>query len=151
MEEYIYILIGVIWLAASIYKASQKKKKGSLQKPSAAHSEEESSTPEVRSLLEELLGGKEVRIPEPEVSEVSYEEPFYAETENEKPAGSFQAEYANLGFRGLESLSGEGESSLGHITFKDEMKHLTRKEQGQNKINLRKAVIYSTILESPYI
>ena len=32
MEELIYIIIGVIWLAATIYKASQKKK-AAHQKP----------------------------------------------------------------------------------------------------------------------
>jgi hypothetical protein len=151
MEEYIYILIGVIWLAASIYKASQKsKKKASQQKPSSVPEEQGTKVPEVRSFLEELLGGQEVRIPDPEESEVSYEESAIAEIEKEKPAGSFQAEYSNYGFRGLKALSGEGVSSLGSITFKDEMKELTKKGPGQNKINLRKAIIYSAILERPY-
>jgi len=54
MEEFIYILIGVIWLGASIYKASQKKKQSARPKsPVSSVPEEETSVSRKRSLLEE--------------------------------------------------------------------------------------------------
>ncbi|MEN8223932.1 MAG: hypothetical protein ABFS05_01115 [Bacteroidota bacterium] len=149
MEEFIYIVIGVIWLAASIYKATKKsKQKTSPQKPVDIHGEKQTEGISARSLLEELLNGQQVQIPEPESRDLSFEE--VVETAEEHPARSFQGEYANSGLQNLESLSGEGVSSLDRITFKDELKEVTKKASGQNKINLRKAIIYSTILERPY-
>ena len=152
MEDYIYILIGVIWLAASIYKATQKSKQKAQQKKPASSTEHE-NTPrtETRSFMEELLGGQDVRIPEPAVVETEYTEPLYEEAEVNKPTGSFQSEYTKMGLKGLESLSGEGVTSLGRITFQDTMKEHTKKSSGPVKIDLRKAIIYSAILESPYI
>ena len=143
-------MIGVIWLVASIYKATQKgKKKPGPHKPSNVQPDDEAGTHTARSLLEELLDSRQMGIPEPESSEFSYEEQGSYEME-EEPVKSFQSEYADRGFKGLEALSGEGVSSIDRITFKDELKEVTRKADGQNKINLRKAIIYSTILERPY-
>ena len=151
MEEYIYILIGVIWVAASIYKATQKgKKKASPHKPGTPQTQESQSVPGARSLLEELLGGQEVKIPEPESREFAVDESLYVETEQEQAAKSLLSKHAKYGLKGLEKFSGEGESSLGGITFKDELMELTKESPGQNKIDLRKAIIYSAILERPY-
>lgn len=150
MEEFIYILIGVIWLAASIYKASQKKKqKAKPQSPATSIPNEETPVSKTRSLLEELMEGQQARVPEPEVIEYEYDEPMQAEIEN-KAAGSFQSEYAGYGFKGLEALESEGESSLSRITFKDIMKVPTENQRKAVKIDLRKAIIYSAILERPY-
>ncbi len=154
MEEFIYIIIGVIWLAATIYKASQKKKqKAGLQKPHAAETGEEKSVSSARSLLEQLLEGQQVRAPEPEVTELEpeYYEPMMAEVEErQKSRSSFQNEYTNHRFKGLEALSGEGVSSFERIEFKDIMKEPGKKAGGAVKIDLRKAIIYAAILERPY-
>ena len=150
MEEFIYILIGVIWLAASIYKASQKKKQSARPKsPVSSEPEEETPVSRRRSLLEELLEGQQVRVPEPEL--VEYDEPMLTEIEDKPPAGSFQSEYAGRGFKGLEALESEGVSSLGRISFVDIMKDSTENQRKAVKIDLRKAIIYSAILERPYI
>ena len=151
MEEFIYILIGVIWIAASIYKATQKgKKPGAQKKPGDQQVQEESRPSQARSILEQLLSGQEISIPEPASREI-YDEYDQIETvEEEKPVRSFQSEYAEYGFKGLEHVSGEGVTSLGQIKFVDEMKDTLKKERGQNKVNLRKAIIYSAILERPY-
>ena len=151
MEEFIYILIGVIWLAASIYKASQKKKqKAAPPKQAASVATEESKVSRVRSLLDELLEGQQLRIPEPEVTELEYEEPMLADIENLPEESSFQNEYAGYGLKGLEALSGEGVSSLGRITFEDIMKESEKKVSAPEEFDLRKAIIYSAILERPY-
>ena len=103
-----------------------------------------------RSLLEELLGGQEMQIPEPEVREFTTDESLLMELEQEQPVKSFQNEYAKYGLKGLETFTEEGESSLGGITFKDELKEVTKSGPGQTKINLRRAIIYAAILERPY-
>ncbi|NQT78002.1 MAG: hypothetical protein HQ565_09830 [Bacteroidetes bacterium] len=151
MEDYIYILIGVIWLAASIYKATQKKKQKAQQaKPVTSATPGNTPGSEARSLLEELLGGQQVNIPEPAVIETEYSDSMLEEAETNKAGGSFQSEYANLGHKGLEALSGEGVSSLGNIPFHDIMKEQKKKTSVPGKIDLRKAIIYSAILERPY-
>ncbi len=151
MEDYIYVLIGVIWLAASIYKATQKKKQKAQQnKDITSTTTEDTPKPQSTSLLEELLGGQQVSIPEPAVIEAEYSDPMFEEVEANKPAGAFQSEYSTLGDGGLEALSGEGVSSFGNITFYDVMKEQKKRTSGSVKIDLRKAIIYSAILERPY-
>jgi hypothetical protein len=151
MEDFIYILIGVIWLAASIYKATQKKKQKAQQnKPVTSTTPENTHRTETRSLIEELLGGQQVSIPEPAVIETEYSDQMFEEVEANKPSGIFQSEYAKLGHSELEALSAEGVSSLGNITFHDDMKDQKKKTSGPIKIDLRKAIIYSAILERPY-
>jgi len=151
MEEFIYILIGVIWLGASIYKASQKKKqKANQQKPATSAPHEGEKVSSARSLLEELLTGQQLRVPDPEATDLEYEEPLLAEVEDLPKQRSFQSEYASYGQKELEALSGEGVSSLGTISFQDIMKETKKKDSGPVKIDLRKAIIYSAILERPY-
>jgi hypothetical protein len=151
MEEYIYIIIGVIWVAASIYKASQRKKEKAIsRKPATAVPEEEAKHRSTRSLLEELLEGQKLRPPEPEVIELDYDEPMFAEIEELPKQGSFQSEYAGFSLKELEAISGEGVSSLGRISFVDIMKESEKKDARPVKIDLRKAIIYSAILERPY-
>ncbi len=150
MEEFIYILIGVIWLGASIYKASQKKKqKARPQSQASSVAEEETTVSRTKSLLEQLLEGQQVQVPEPEI--VEYDEPMLTEIEDKPLSGSFQSEYAGRTFKGLEALESEGVSSLGRISFVDIMKDTTEKQHKAVRIDLRKAIIYSAILERPYI
>ena len=153
MEDYIYIIIGVIWLAATVYKASQKKKQEQAGKQAAKNaSNAESKVSAARSLLEELLEGQQLRVPDPEVVEIveEYDEPMMAEVKEQQYKNSFQDEYAGRGFKGVETLSAEGVSSLGQITFTDIMKVSKKPAERPMKIDLRKAIIYSAILERPY-
>ncbi len=151
MEEFIYILIGVIWLGASIYKASQKKKqKARPQSQASSVPEEETTVSRTKSLLEQLLEGQQVQVPEPEIVEYEYDEPMLTEIEDKPLSGSFQSEYAGRS-KGLEALESEGVSSLGRISFVEIMKDTTEKQHKAVRIDLRKAIIYSAILERPYI
>jgi hypothetical protein len=150
MEDYIYILIGVIWLAASVYRASQKKKQSAEKKSAGSPAKPQSEMSEARSLLEELLGGQEVRIPEPEEQEIQYPEPEKVVVDESPPLRNFESEYTKMGLRGLEALSGEGTSATGRILFVDTMKSMRKSKARQTKVNLRKAIIYSAILERPY-
>jgi len=154
MEEYIYIILGVLWLAATIYRASKKKStQGSPQKTKSAVARPEKPASTVQSLLDQLLEGQQLKVPEPEVVELDeeYTEPMLAEVEEKKRADSARTKYAGYGFQSIEALEGEGISSLGSITFEDQMKPLKKEGRGPVGINLRKAIIYKTILERPYI
>lgn len=53
-EDFLYILVGLVWVAFSIYKGSQKKKKA--QKPDGEANKSKSGFEEI---LENLLGVKE--------------------------------------------------------------------------------------------
>jgi hypothetical protein len=105
--------------------------------------------PDARSFIEELLGGQQVEVPEPVSQEInSYNDDF--QDKEVEPVNSFQSEYSKYGLKGIEKLSGEGEHALGKIVFENHLKEVTKKKPGQNKIDLRKAIIYSAILERPY-
>jgi len=153
MEEYIYIILGVLWLAATIYRASKKKNtQRDRQKatPSATQPERPVST--VQSLLDQLLEGQQPKVPEPEVTDLEeeYAEPMLAEVEERKRVQSRKTEYSGYGFKSIEALSGEGISSMGDITFVDQMKPIEKEGRGPVKVDLRKAIIYKAILERPY-
>jgi len=153
MEEYIYIILGVLWLAATIFRASKKKgAQGSQQKATPAANQQEKPVSSVKSLLEQLLEGQQLSAPEPEVIELEeeYAEPMVAEIAKRKREESYKTEYTGYGYKSLESVSGEGISSLGDITFVDQMKQYENKARGPVKIDLRKAIIYKAILERPY-
>ena len=150
MEDYIYILIGIIWLAASVYRASQKKKQAAAKKSAGEPSKPKSEMTEARSLLEELLGGQEIKIPEPEEQEITISEPEKVPVKEDRPLRKFESEYTKMGLRGVESLKGEGTSSTDRILFKDTLYSGKKKVTGQRKVNLRKAIIYKAILERPY-
>lgn len=154
MEEYIYIILGALWLAATIYRASKKKTtQTGQQKPQPDASSQEEPVSSVQSLLEQLLDGQQIKVPEPEVTELEeeYAEPMLAEVEKRREEQSFRTQYAGYGFKSLESLSGEGVSSTGEITFEDRMKSLEKEGRGPVRVDLRKAIIYKAILETPYI
>jgi hypothetical protein len=147
MEDYIYILIGVIWLAAGIYKASKKKKTQAVKADEATPAAgQTSAVPKVKSLLEQILADQGIKVPEP----VEYSEETFEETEKVEAAGRFQSEYTRLGFSALERVSAEGVSSTNRISFTDHMKLNKQRPKRPIKIDLRKAIIYQAILERPY-
>ncbi|MEE4257179.1 MAG: hypothetical protein V2I47_09085 [Bacteroidales bacterium] len=154
MEEYIYIILGVLWLAATIYRASKKKStQDSPQKTRQAVARPEKPASTVQSLLDQLLEGQQLKVPEPEVVELEeeYAEPMLSELEKKKRTQTARTQYAGYGFNSIEALEGEGISSLGRITFVDQMKPLKKEGRGPVRINLRKAIIYKAILERPYL
>jgi len=152
MEDYIYILIGVIWLAATIYRASQKKKQQAAgqAKPATSLQDEDKGQPRKRSLFEELFDVEETRLPEPELADYEFETPEFSKPTIKPEVKTFQSEYAGRRLGGLESFSGEGASAFGGIKFEDILKQYEKKPPKNGKIDLRKAVIYSAILERPY-
>jgi hypothetical protein len=147
MEDLIYILIGVIWVAASIYQASRKRKEKARSQLPAGHSPQTAPRKrEGRSLLEELLNGQQVQIPEPAILELEEKESKALNPPVQKKPLSFQEEYARYGLKGLEAAHKKNiRNSPDIIKIKPTVK------KGKNiPFNLRKAIIYQAILERPY-
>jgi hypothetical protein len=146
MEELLPIIIGIIWLVYTIYSKAQKKKLAKSPQPSGK--KEKPAT----SFLEQLLLGEEAPHPqpyesfiepiekEPEIVEV-YEE----EVEKQEPKPFLREE--------LSDFLQEGQP----VRFKKEdLSYFDIEEESEIRkyiedFNLRKAVIYSEILNAPYI
>jgi len=149
MDELIYILLIVAWIAYSIYNAKQKKKqKEQTRKPSTEPQPQyETAEPQKsqRSILEELFGETDF-----EIIEDDEEEPVVQENiPQQKPAPVF-AEHAHI------RQAAESEYKIvSRLT--DQMKGLEIADEIADEhttyateFDLRKAVIYSVILERPY-
>jgi hypothetical protein len=145
MEDFLPILIGIIWVAITLYNKGKKKSKGTTQQPLA---KKESRAP---SLLEQILMGEVPVQPQPSVAtnytETNYREisePDTFEMEEKRPSPFLNEELSQFIFEGQQG-----------IVF-DEM-DLTVREQIHESViketdfDLKKAVIYSEILKAPYI
>jgi hypothetical protein len=147
MEDLIYILIGVIWVAASIYQVSRKRKEKARSQLPAGHSAQTAPRKqEGRSLLEELLNGQQVRIPEPAIVELEEQESKMLNPPVQNKPLTFQEEYARYGLKGLEASHKQNIRNT-----PDKIKIKTTPKKVKNvPFNLRKAIIYKAILEPPY-
>lgn len=154
MDDFLYLLLIVAWLVFTFYSRSQKKKAGKTGGAPVKKSEKK----EV-SILETLLGESlGIDLEESETKEVEVfekEEPVPAST-------PFRTAYTNAfmdryGKRSsgspflrheLASFRGEGEGSIFDSEIGDAEKG---GERPSPPIDLREAVIYSAILNPPYI
>ncbi len=149
MDELIYILILVAWVAYSIFNAKQKKKQKEQQAKSAPRPqpEYEASEPQKpkRSVLEDLFGEEFFEELQDEEEEISYKEEVpvkehvitgYQPKVSEK---SYEERYKTASQLIQEMKDEEIESIMA-----------AGDEIPEKDFDLRKAVIYSTILERPY-
>ena len=148
MDEVIYILLAVAWVAYSIYNAKQKKKQREIEAQTAAdeRQEYESAEPEKpqRSIFEELLNESDFE----EFQEFEEKETV-AETvlKQEIP---FQYRKSDI-FEPHESIGSDRLiASDAFIQAGINDTEITKPSSDPELFNLRKAVIYSTILERPY-
>jgi hypothetical protein len=147
MENFLPILIGIIWVAYTLYSKGQKKK--NIRPSDAAKSHEAKPL----SLFEQILMGGEIKQPQ---SYMDYEEPEEPEPVvqpikmKEKPRQTPKpflteelAEFIHEGQTATEYYSQE--KTIAEI--------LMEQEQGPVEIDfdLQRAVIYSEILNAPYI
>jgi hypothetical protein len=148
MDELIYILVLVAWVAYSIFNAKQKKKQKEQQAKSAPKPQPQYETAEPqkpkRSVLEDLFGEEffeELQVEE-EVSykkEVPVKEPALTSYQPQAPEKPDEEVYKSA-------------SQLIREMKDEEMESITvdGDENPVKGFDLRKAVIYSTILERPY-
>ncbi|MBK6962629.1 MAG: hypothetical protein IPH20_01500 [Bacteroidales bacterium] len=163
MDDFLYIIIGVVWVAYSLYNNKQKQDRKKAAREAGGNTPPEASPRKARSILEEILMG-EMR-PEPipaEIEEVEYEretravpvdkpvKKFKTEAESleviteEVPANYFEHEYATR------------KDEKGNISeIKAELKEEEESEESDLRIagefDLKTAVIYAEILNPRYI
>jgi hypothetical protein len=150
MDDLIYILLLVAWVAYSIYNAKQKKKQKEMERrttsePKPVYEQSQPEKPQ-RSVFEELFGeGPFNELPETEEEEESFVEeipeiphsyiPYKPISLEEVPEQDF-----HIGTR-MHTISDEED---------DDPEPVVKLPTYGKDFDLRKAVIYSTILEQPY-
>lgn len=139
-EDYFYILVGLVWVAFSIYKGIQKKK--SQQAPD----QKTKKKSVLETLMDEFLEKEETVQTEPIVYEAPSQDIEFEEEVKEE-VFSYDDIYENSNYNevtGTYSKRAETKSRL-----KTNLKTPSTKRK-KMRFNLKKAVIYSEILNKRY-
>jgi len=150
MDDFIYIIALIAWVVFAFYRKSQKKSEASREAAQKAQSPEEPRT--IHTLEDILRGIQDKPEEEPEPSYVSPTlsdgmSPVLGET-------LFEKEYNRRGITSIEEMDtpySHEDSKPIEIEVDEVVLEEGDKEDWREKIDLRKAVIYSEILNSPYI
>jgi len=145
MEEFLPLLIGIIWLVYTLYNRGQKKK--NVRKPQPAK-ESDNKTP---SFIEQLLMGEDVTQPQPYEQEETelelepvVEKPVINKSERIKSAPFLTSELADFVH--------EGQSISEVYEFEEQIYEKSHDDENiVADFDLKKAVIFSEILNPPYI
>lgn len=147
MEDYIYIILFIGWIAYSIFIAAQKKKQEQLKKqstplPPSVPDTIMDETPQ-RSVLKDIFrdfydeGTEEVSVPEP----------FMVKVKRKLPDISYsQGNDSDI----LETKYSTEESILQKSSGLNAEYEIENKINRKEGFDLRKAVIYNAILQRPY-
>lgn len=145
MEEFLPILIGIIWLAYTFYTKGKKKRTPERQK-----SESQKTTP-VESIISELFGvnfetsSREKSFESFDPVELELEEMEDEYVFGQTPSPFLQNEMSEFVEEGQHVFENSFENDLelesDNIDYKGEIQ----------EFNLRNAVIYSEILNAPYL
>lgn len=166
MDDFLYILIGIIWVVYSLYANKQKQQKKRVleeqrrQQQSGDVVQQEPSRP--RSIIEQILD------PEPEV--ITSEAEYYEEETSPQEAYSYETSDHKTpapAYQSLESLTEEVSANYfeNQYATRKEENYYDNKEMSESanyagekeqddlleEFDLRKAVIYSEILNPRYI
>lgn len=152
-EDFLYIIIGLIWVAFSIYKGTQKKKSVA-RRDAGDKSNEIPPEEKKKSFFDEFLNQivtEEEPLPyEPVTSETSYSEPYSEEKEEEKEEKVFS--YDDF----VEESNYKEENDVYDFKpaieadVKDELKSHLKSTNDHSRFDLKKAIIYSEILNRRY-
>ncbi len=154
MEDWIYILLGIVWIIYAAYRSSQKQKKRAAAPPQPSSSpqptaEQRPSTFE--TVFQEILGeGRSLETVFPVEAE-SYDERTIQELEREKKRyGRPEVSLENIPLEeGISAFEFErGKTAFSFST--DEDGDIVPACQEFLPFDLRKAIIYSEILNGPY-
>lgn len=143
MEELLPLIIGIIWLLYTFYNRS--KKRNTRRRPSG---EGESKT---SSILERILLGEEVKQPqvyeeylEPEEVSLYDQVDVGEELTKESPTPFLKQEISQYMHEGQHAIVQDN-------ILMDEDKNLQYDSEFELEFDVRKAVIFSEILNAPYI
>jgi len=147
MEELLPVLIGIIWVAYTLYNKGQKKKV--IKQP---HGSEKSESKPL-SLFEQILMGEEIKVSQPYVD--------YSEPEVLTPAPIKEIKYDKQKksprpflVEELNQFGGEGQSVSSFAQNEKTIEDILNEqdlELAEIDFDIRKAIIYSEILNPPYI
>lgn len=140
-EDYFYILVGLIWVAFSIYKGIQKKK--SQQAPD----QKTKKKSVLETLMDEFLEKEEAVQTEPIVYEAPSQDIEFEEEEVREEVFSYDDVYEESNYNEAAEVHckrGEVKSRL-----KTNLKTPSTKRK-KMRFNLKKAVVYSEILNRRY-
>ena len=144
MEEFLPLIIGIVWLVYTIYNKG-KKKEARRRQPD--HTEETKSP----SILEQFLTGGEVFKPQPYEM---YDEPEEGELieEHDEVAHEFEKESRPFLSTELADFVHEGQTAITpSANYIMEEKTDIENQVEKQDFDLRKAIIFSEILNAPYI
>jgi hypothetical protein len=163
MDDFLYIIIGVIWVAFSLYNNKQKQDRKKAAREAGGNSPPQASPPRSRSILEEILMGELRPEPIPDQAVVVESAPEHKpvqvtkasekyETEaqslevitEEVPANYFEHEYAT-------SKDERGNISEIKAELLDESEAMDSDLRIAGEFDLKTAVIYAEILNPRYI
>lgn len=144
MEDFIYILIGVIWLVFSVIKGTQKRK--TQDQNQQAGSTQQRKERSFDDILTEILG--EESEPQTVFQEVSEQESTIEITETEV-GGAYQSLEDLYLIEHKEQLNKEGNSKDNSVKRAIEPETI-KKIKDHQPFDLRRAIIYQAILERPY-
>jgi hypothetical protein len=166
MDDFLYIIIGIIWVVYSLYANKQKQQKKRMleeqrrQQQAGEVVQDGPSRP--RSIIEQILDpDPEVITPEAEYyeEETSPQEAYSYETpDNNTPAPAYQslesvAEEISANYFENQYASRKEENYYDNKEMSESANYTGVKEQDDllEEFDLRKAVIYSEILNPRYI
>lgn len=148
MEDILPILIGIIWVAYTLYSKG-KKKKNVRQQTTEPQKEERP-----RSILEQILMGEQIKPPQPYADFFRTEEPAHEEIMQEEVSSPKIIPRPFLSEE-LGSYKGEGQSvSNNYSNMGKTIEEILRESEEdfeENEFDLKRAVIYSEVLNAPYI
>lgn len=144
MEDFIYILIGVIWLVFSVIKGTQKRK--TQDQNQQAGSTQQRKERSFDDILTEILG--EESEPQTVFQEVSEQESTIEITETEV-GGAYQSLEDLYLIEHKEQLKKDGNSKDNSVKRAIEPETI-KKIKDHQPFDLHRAIIYQAILERPY-
>lgn len=162
MDDFIYIIIGIVWVVYSLYSSKQKQqKKREMEAQRKGQPLPDTVQQKPRSLIEQLLDPENKLSPPSTVAYDEYEdtvEPTFTEISEDY---SYRPEYQTLEVIKDEISADYFENqyvSRGETNYYDERKELVASHDEvpqlddlMEEFDLRKAVIFSEILNPKYI
>lgn len=145
MEELLPLIIGIIWLVYTIYS---KGKKRALKRE---HAEDVSET-KAPSIIDQLFAGKDVFNTHSYEVDDEYAENQFIDQLEEEPANVPKEEAQPFLKTELADFVNEGQTAIvsSDTYLKEENEDIEKWVEGHD-FDLRKAIIFSEILNAPYI
>jgi hypothetical protein len=160
MEDYIYILGGVAWLAYSLYNQNQKQKKKQQAKMNAELEDgtEEEVSPSIEDTFSKFVNQKlnlesifDVEENKEEYLDSPYSEIDVVEEKDESAYFNPKTEGVSAFKAKVDSMQG-AETEIEKVEEEEKLNDLTlNQEDIAEGFDVKKAIIYSEILNAPYI